>query len=136
MAYNTPKLGSIQSNIVTSANAVTMPNGVATNITSVTLTPGNYILSGTVVFSGAITVVGTQRISISNTSGSVGTVGDNSIIGLISSLNLSGSDVTLSLPAYMVQVDTTTTFYLVGQISYTLGTAKAYGKLSSFQLPA
>jgi len=135
MAYNTPKLGTIQNMMVPSISAVTMPNGVPTNIASLLLDPGSYILSGNAVFNGAVTVIGTQRLLISSSSGTIGIVGDNSIIGLINSLNLSGSDVTLSLPAYMVQVLTPTTFYLVGQISYTLGTAKAYGKLSSFQLP-
>jgi hypothetical protein len=131
MAYRMPLAGMVKNSIVTAANAVTLPNAAATNITSLTLDPGTYIIAGSVVFSGSITVVGGQRATISSTSGNIGTVGDNSVVGIFSTLNLAAGDVTLSIPAYMISVPVQTTYYLVAQIGVSLGTAKGYGRLSA-----
>ena len=85
-------------------------------------------MSGIVQFNGAVTGTGTGA-SIVTTSAAVGTQGDNYITSpTVSATNI---DYGLSIPSYRILLSSTTTVYLTAVALFTVGTCKAYGRISA-----
>lgn len=112
---------------VATGSAVTLSNGTAANVTSISLTAGIWDVSGLIGFSGSITAT-TCVGGISTTSATQGTQGDNNIS--TSSIPNGASDTSVSIPSYRLTLNATTTVYLVALVNFTVGTAKAYGRIS------
>ena len=116
---------------VATGSAITLSNGTAANVTSISLTAGIWDVSGIIGFNGNVT--GTTYIcSISTTSATGGTQGDNQINFPTSPTAV--SDSCLSLPSYRLTLAGTTTVYLVAQGNFTAGTLKAYGRISGTRM--
>lgn len=99
-----------------SVSGVAITSTVATNITSLSLSPGIYTLTGTYCFA-ATTSLTSIRIAINTTSGSVaGNLGLNVVV--VSGLTVTGT-YTLSLPDIIVNLPAATTYYLNAQVTYT-----------------
>ncbi len=101
------------------------------NITSISLTAGDWDVSGTFIpiINGAVITSGTWDVNLSAFSGNTTTdlvVGDNYLT--ISHLTNVGS---MSIPAWRVNVSSTTTIYLKGRVSYSSGTPQWYGRISA-----
>lgn len=113
---------------VSQASAVTVTSITQTNVTSISLTAGVWDVSSICAFNGTIT--GNSFISsISTTSATLGTPGDNRVDTPTSPIT--GEDISTVIPAYRILLSTTTTVYLVAYGVYSIGTLKAYGRISA-----
>lgn len=107
---------------------ISISNNTATNVTSINLTAGIWDVSAICQFKGA--TVGTlTRFSISTTSVTEGTFGDNLIS--FPFLSQSPQDVGLSIPSYRITLGSPTTVYMVAFEAYTVGTGSVYGRISA-----
>jgi trimeric autotransporter adhesin len=109
-------------------SAATLSNGSNANVCSISLTAGIWDCSGIAGFTGYTTGTGVQ-LSISTSSVTSGTAGDNFVA--LAATSLTGSDTYISIPSYRIPVATSQTVYLVGLANFTAGTAKVYGRLSA-----
>lgn len=128
-AITAPPAGFIGEQIrsaIASGSAVALTNNIAANITSISLTAGIWDVSALAIIgcSGTNTQ---EQISISTTSATQGTAGDNSILFNISN---AGGNFNLAIPAYRISLSATTPVYLVATILFSSGTASGWGRIS------
>jgi hypothetical protein len=111
------------------ASGVSVPNGTPVNITSISLTAGDWDVSAVGYIAGSLT--GTYcvlAISV-GVSATRGVAGDSDVFAPL--MPTASSGVSFSIPAYRVSLASTTTIYEVGQCGYSAGTATAGGRLSA-----
>jgi len=110
-------------------SAINCSNNTPVNIVTISLTPGVWDVTGVLCYHAAVAVTGTvYTASISTTSASVGTQGDNQTLNPTTPAT---SDSTLVVPAYRILVTATQNCYLVADAAFTVGTLTAYGRLSA-----
>lgn len=114
-------------------SAISLSTGTAANVTSISLTAGDWDVSGSAIFNGnAATTVTYIQASISSTSATLDTTpGRIGGMGFITTTTLyaSNSINTVALPPYRISLSGTTTIYLVVQSAFATNTANAYGIL-------
>lgn len=115
---------------IANGSAVNLTSGTPTNVTSISLTAGSWIIDGWVAYGGASSsLVTTVNSSISNTTG---TLQDPMSIPYPNdvSVNLKGTPkhTVASVP---VDISSTTTYYLVAQAFFNTSTYNAYGRISA-----
>jgi len=103
------------------------------DVTSISLTAGDWDVSGIVGFTanGATVTAANAFAAISTNSGNTTTdhvTGDNQIAGMEPTATY---DRTLEIPTYRMSLSGTTTVYLKGRVSYSAGTPKFYGRISA-----
>lgn len=116
---------------VNSGSPVSMSTGIAANITSITLTAGIWDISGIITYSAAAGTSVTQSyLSIGTTSATLDGANGDSLMQFTHNaiVNLQNS---ISLPAFRVTLSGSTTYYLVGQTTFTISTRTAWGRLSA-----
>ena len=110
-------------------SAITLTNNTAANITSISLSPGNWDITAIGNIAGTLTGTA-STISISDTSATLSpNDGDQTARTPISPT--AASPITLTVPSFRVFLTTTTTYYLVAAAAFTVGTATAYGRISA-----
>lgn len=126
-------LGQNVRNALAFASATTLSNNTAKNVTSITLTPGVWDVSGVVQFTA---VVGgtSQSASVNNVSATMGEYGDNTVSSLWTATGV--DDVGLTIPSYRILVPLAggnITMYLVALATFSGGGSgsKAYGRISA-----
>ncbi len=104
-------------------------NNTPVNVTSINLTAGIWDVSGVVNFGGT-SVVGTgSAISVNTTTATQGTAGDNRVdFPFVSSATTA---LSLTVPSWRVTASTTTTCYLVAQVTFSGGSPNCYGRISA-----
>lgn len=122
-------VGEVVSNYVAVGSGVTCANNVVTNVTSISLTAGDWDVEGNVNFSSGTT-------STTGAAGGITTVtatlpGDGSEV--YSGITIVGAiySNSVTLPRKVINVNTTTTVYLEGMCSFTAGTVKASGGITA-----
>lgn len=124
-------VGEYISSIIASGSPVSLSNGVAANITSISLTAGDWDVTGNVVFGGGATTSVTNLFgSVSNTTASLNNAADR-----FAQLNQAGAgtyfaggnNVSVVLPTCRISLASTTTIFLVAQAFFTVSTCTAYG---------
>lgn len=121
-------LGEQVRSAVASGSAVSLSNGTAANITTITLSAGIWDVTGVVMFKGAVTGTASGA-SIGTTSATTGTQGDNYITTPTVSTTI---DLGVVVPPYRLTLTaSTTTVYLVGIAVFGAGTQTAYGRISA-----
>jgi hypothetical protein len=112
--------------VTASGSAVSLTSGTAANITSISLTAGDWDVTGTIQFVPAASTTTSQMFSgVSNTSGANGTFDQTTITRYPLSAG-SGSTV-LPTPVSRFSLSTTTTIFLVGSASFAVSTMTANG---------
>lgn len=109
----------------------------ATNGNVITLSipsAGTWLANGLVIFAGSPTVTGSQQISISDTSATHGTLGDNSAIANWTSGQFTAGNNFLSIPGYFLTTVGATSIYLVASGVFSGGTMTAYGRLNAIKI--
>jgi hypothetical protein len=119
---------------VAPGSASAMTSNTPLNVTSIVLTPGRWCISALTEMVGNPTVTGPQIISISTTSATQGTLGDNSVSGVFLDASFVLGVATLSIPNYILNISSTTTVYLVAQSTFSLGALSVYGRLTAFRI--
>ncbi len=119
---------------VPQASATALVAGVAKTITSITLTPGTWSLSGQIGFTGGLAGATTTFIegSISNTTNARGILGDASASTTVGA-GANSTDTILSVSDYTVNVSTNKTYYLIGFCLFNIGSVSAYGRISAIR---
>jgi hypothetical protein len=109
-------------------SATGLTTGDNANVCSINITAGVWDVSGICGFTGITTGTGCQ-LSISTSSATAGTAGDNFVALAITSLT--SSDTYISIPSYRISTSSTIPVYLVALANYSAGTGKAYGRISA-----
>ncbi|WP_250533990.1 hypothetical protein [Caballeronia sp. AZ10_KS36] len=118
--------GSVGEYVSNSATGVALTSGTAANITSVSLTAGDWDVSGTISFVPAGTTVPSAfNCGTSTTSATLGALGTQTFSA--SSAFPAGSAQGLAAPTQRISVSATTTVYLVGSSAFTTSTMTANG---------
>lgn len=124
-------VGEYYSSAVTQANAVSLVSTVTKTITSITLPAGDWNVDGVFGFTGgAVTGTITQAHIATAADAVTGSVlGDSWIITPWQST--AGADEFLTIPGNRRSLSVSTTIYLNATMSFSAGTAKAYGRISA-----
>lgn len=129
---NAGSVGEYVTSTVLLGSAVALTTGVAINVTSISLTAGDWNVWGTVAFAPAnTTTVSAISGSISTTTGTMATVpGGGSSFALAATLTTGAAQ---SHPVGMtrISVAATTTVFLVAQSSFAVSTNAAYGIINA-----
>jgi hypothetical protein len=119
-----------------SGSAKSMSTGVAQTIASITLTAGIWDISAVLYYaSAATTTVNQQVCSISTTNNALsGNNGDDLVQWTIQSGTLVGLTSPLCIPALRVTINSSTTYYMVGQAGFGVSTMTGYGRISAVRV--
>lgn len=115
---------------VIQGSAVTLTTATPKTVTSISLTAGDWDVTAIGAITGAST--GTEfdvAISANNNSMTGTVLGDSR--AQTPTVSLAGADATLMIPSFRVSLASTTTYYLIVQETFTLGSPKAYGRISA-----
>lgn len=128
----TGNIGEIVNSKVAVGSAVTFTTATAMNITSISLTAGDWLVSGNVNFSETTATVTSRTASIGTTSATLSTDGTEVENGAQSTLLTEKNSCTV--PTKRVSISGTTTVYLVGSCTFSAGTAVGYGNITAVRI--
>lgn len=126
-------VGEYLSSSVLSSSPVAMTSGVSVNITSLSLTAGDWDVAAIVGVKGAATTTINYWIgSISTTTGTVDTTNGRRVATIMASNAFSFTALyTQTMAAARISLAATTTIYLVTEAGFGVSTCDAYGLLSA-----
>lgn len=120
-------LGEYVSSTTNFAGATTLTTATPANVTSISLTAGDWDLTTVVNMNGTLT--GTEcSIGPSPTTNSFTGVYE---VATSPTMPTAVVNLTLSTPSVRLSLSATTTVYLVARCTFTVGTAKAFGRISA-----
>ncbi len=118
-----------------SASALSLTTATNGNVIQLSgLTAGTWLCNGIVIFAGSPTVSGSQQISISLTSVTHGTLGDNSAIANWTTAQFTAGNNWMSIPGYFITLGSSVPIYLVASGVFSGGTMTAYGRLNALKI--
>jgi len=121
---NAGSVGEFQTN---SASGVSLSSGAPANITSVSLTAGDWDVSGSIVFIPAgSTTVSALAAATNTTSANLGSV-SNGLVFLVGPSFTTGVNQYIVTGVNRVSIASTTTVYLVGQANFAVSTMTSNG---------
>ncbi len=124
---NAGYVGEYTSSAVAAGSAVALTTNVTANVTSISLTAGDWDVTGIVQYTpGATTSVTQLTQGSSSTSATLGAQGSFSKFVTAASV-LTAVDPAWNLPATRFSLAATTTIYLVSAATFTVSTLSAYG---------
>lgn len=126
-------VGECKSSSVAQGSAISLTNSTAANVTSVSLTAGNWLCYGNVGFNPAGTTLTSQELGwISTASATLPTPSNSGGEVGLTTLGSTGGGNADILPVgmLMVNITTTTTAYLSAYASFTTSTLAAYGYIN------
>lgn len=122
-------VGQIISSAVAVGSAVSLTSPTAANVTSISLTAGDWDVEGNVNYNQDSATVTVKGAGISTTSATLPTDGTevNSGAVLTTTTAIDGA----TLPRKRISLAATTTVYLVGQATFSAGTVAVYGSITA-----
>jgi hypothetical protein len=120
-------VGEVISSLVASGSAISLSTGTAANITSISLTAGDWDVSGVSSFAGASATMSQTVGGISTTSATLPTDGTQ-IYSADQTVALSVTNAVSIFPK-QITVSTATTVYLVGKVTFSAGTVTGFGAI-------
>jgi hypothetical protein len=122
-------LGEYVPSLIASGSAVSLTTATAANVTSISLTAGDWDVGGNVNFTETTSTVTARSAGISTTTATLPTDGSEAYCGVQSTLT---SEInTISLPRKRINVSSTTTVYLVGSATFSAGTCAGFGTITA-----
>lgn len=115
---------------VAAASAVAIASATQTDLTNITLTPGDWDVSGVVAFTTGGTGISAAAGGASLTATNLDAYENGGAFLVPTSLN-SGSTMAFSIGTRRVNVTANTPVYLIGLLYFTGGTPKAYGRIEA-----
>jgi hypothetical protein len=115
---------------VVQGSATALTTATPKTVTSISLTAGDWDVTAIGCITGASTGTNFDVAIGATTNSFTGTVLGNTRCET-PTVSLTGADATLMIPAVRVNVSSTTTYYLVVQETFTIGTPAAYGRISA-----
>jgi hypothetical protein len=128
-------IGEVIRSFVVQGSATSLSLGIPKTVTSIKLTPGNWILTAVANFTTPGAFTGTTLLSgISTTNNTYAgtTVGDTLLYN--NTMPQTGSDENTVIASYPISVSTNTTYYLVTSAIFSVGSVSAYGKLQGLRI--
>lgn len=123
--------GEFISSSVVVGSAVALTTNVTANVTSITLTAGDWDVAGTVSINPAgSTTIAAVIGGISNTTATLPTRG-TAAYAAMSGSSVTGYGPDAKMSAYRVSLASSTTFYLVANVNFSVSTCSAYGIISA-----
>lgn len=122
-------VGQIVSALVASGSAGSLTTATAANVTSISLTAGDWDVEGNVNVTLGTATLTAQAAGISTTSATLPTDGSEVYSGL--QLTTTNAVDSITLPRKRISVASTTTVYLVGRATFSAGTAAAFGAITA-----
>jgi hypothetical protein len=117
--------GDTVSSTVLIGGEVTLSTGVAANVTSISVPPGNWLIRGDIIFDTAsISVVSSIGAAVSTVSATLDS-------GMLFPSSGTGFSAKLSTGAFYFSFQSATTVYLVAYSAFTTATQKAYGSMTA-----
>ena len=132
LIITTPPAGSIGEFVgstIGSGSAVSLSGGVAANVTSISLTAGDWDVQGSIIFSPSTATVTSEIGSLSTTSATQLSDGTQVYSGV--GFTLASTLNSVTLPRKRIWISSTTTVYLVGTCTFSAGTVTAYGQMTA-----
>lgn len=125
--------GNVGEVIVSTGSSVAISSGTTANITSISLTPGDWDISAFGgVSAGGATMYTTMFISHGTTSATLDvTVGKLSSFSTAGIVPGNGNGFSATLPTYRISVSTNTTYYLTINSSFSVSTSTALGYIKA-----
>lgn len=123
------KVGEIVSSFVASGSAVSLTTATAANVTSISLTAGDWDVDGNVNFIQTAATITVKVGSISTTSATNSTDGSEVYSGAL--LTVGTANDGLTLPRKRISISGTTTVYLVTSATFSAGTVTAFGGITA-----
>lgn len=113
-------------------SAVALVSSNPKTVTSITLTPGIWDITSIMSFttSGGLTIQNLlSGIAIISNTFAGTTSGDNLLNS--NAFPAAGSDQSITISAYRVNISTSTTYFMVASAAFTVGSISAYGRISA-----
>ena len=117
---------------VASGSAVSLTTATAANVTSISLTAGNWAVSGNINFSDATATSTGTSASINTTTATMASDGTEAYSGV--QVTLVSEIDSVTLPVKVINVSTTTTVYLVGKSTFSAGSVSAFGSITATRM--
>lgn len=128
-------IGEILSSTVASASAVSLTTNTAANVTSLTLTPGDWDITAVADFQFAASTSYTAlQAGLSTTSQTLGSQDTFKTIATAANVPTAAFDPNLVVPIMRLSVAANTTVYLVAKAVFTVSTLKAYGSIRALRV--
>lgn len=125
---NNANAGSVGEFLSNSTSGTSLTSGTSANATSVSLTAGDWDVSGAVRFTpGGSSTISNLTVGISTTSATFGTIPNTVQAILIPFTGALGANQALATPTVRISVASTTTVYLVALSSFSASTMTADG---------
>lgn len=121
-------VGEYISSTVVSGSAVALTTAMTANVTSISLTAGDWDVSGNVVIAAAATTVATVgQAAISSSTGALPTLPGAGAFNIWQGSFTGAASLALPTGRTRISLAITTTIYLVAQATFATSTAGAYG---------
>lgn len=131
---NAGSVGEFVSAVLASGSAVSLATSTAKTVTSISLTAGDWDVSGQLSVTGAGTTTFTDMIGgINTTTDTLPSAADWAVSKYPSTTVFStgGSSVQMVVPNKRINVSSTTTVYLIANCTFGTSTCSAYGKIEA-----
>jgi len=129
---NAGSVGEYVSSSLATGSSVSLSTGTGATVTSISLTAGDWDVSGNVAFTfGATTSFTFIGGGISTTAATLGGVNNQFQFTTASSAPGSAIDMNWPTPTVRISIAGTTTVYLIAQANFSVSTLKAYGSIAA-----
>lgn len=122
-------MGEIISSLVASGSAQALNTAVATNITSISLTAGDWDVEGNVNFTATTATITATSAGVGTSSNSIPTDGSEVYSGITPTTTTEINSITM--PRKRVNTSITTNVFLVGKCTFSAGTVSAFGTINA-----
>jgi hypothetical protein len=119
------KVGEYVSSLVAVGSATSFTTATAKNVTSISLTAGDWDVYGNINFTEGSATVTVRTAGISATSATLPTDGSEVENGTLTTVT--SGKMSITLPTKRISIASTTTIYLVGSTTFSAGTSSGYG---------
>lgn len=122
-------LGEHVSSLIAVGSAVSLTTATAANITSISLTAGDWDVTGIVNFSETTSTVTARIAGLSSTTATLPTDGSEGYCGVQSTVTSEINSIGLTRKRFSLA--STTTIFLVGQATFSAGTCAGFGNITA-----
>jgi len=123
------ELGEITQSLVDVGNAVSLTTATGANVTSVSLTAGEWDVDGNVNFGASSATITAMAAAIHTTSATLPTDGSECSSGV--RVTTTSITDTITLPRKRISISSPTTIYLVAKATFSAGTMTGYGTITA-----
>ena len=121
--------GEIISSLVAIGSPVSLTSATAANITSISLTAGDWDVEGNCNFKATTATVTATQCGISSTSATLPVDGSEVYSGV--QVTVISENDSVTLPRKRISISATTTVYMVGQSTFSAGTVGGFGAMTA-----